>query len=137
MDEIPELVTELPENGVIKTEKSQLPLCSFFPDTNSIGQKIPITIVTGYLGSGKSTLLQNIGKTANKRLAIILNEFGDSSVIEKSVTIQDQDDSVQEWLDIGNGCLCCTVKDNGVTAIENLIENSKDKIDYILLRPQV
>ena len=85
------------------------------------------------MGSGKSTLLQNIGKTANKRLAIILNEFGDSSVIEKSVTIQDQDDSVQEWLDIGNGCLCCTVKDNGVTAIENLIENSKDKIDYILL----
>ena len=36
-------------------------------------------------------------------------------------------------VDIGNGCLCCTVKDNGVTAIENLIENSKDKIDYILL----
>lgn len=134
MDEIPELVTELPENGVIKTEK--VPAAPFVPSSltpTALAKKIPITIVTGYLGSGKSTLLQNIGKTANKRLAIILNEFGDSSVIEKSVTIQDQDDSVQEWLDIGNGCLCCTVKDNGVTAIENLIENSKDKIDYILL----
>lgn len=134
MDEIPELVTELPENGVIKTE--QVPVVPFVPSSltpTAMAKKIPITIVTGYLGSGKSTLLQKIGKTANKRLAIILNEFGDSSVIEKSVTIQDQGSSVQEWLDIGNGCLCCTVKDNGVTAIENLIENSKDKIDYILL----
>ncbi|CAX40813.1 conserved hypothetical protein [Candida dubliniensis CD36] len=134
MDEIPELVTELPENGVIKTE--QVPVVPFVPSSSTptaMAKKIPITIVTGYLGSGKSTLLQKIGKTANKRLAIILNEFGDSSVIEKSVTIQDQGSSVQEWLDIGNGCLCCTVKDNGVTAIENLIENSKDKIDYILL----
>ena len=118
---------------LLKLKKSQLPLCSFFPDTNSIGQKYQLLLLLDTWVLEKSTLLQNIGKTANKRLAIILNEFGDSSVIEKSVTIQDQDDSVQEWLDIGNGCLCCTVKDNGVTAIENLIENSKDKIDYILL----
>lgn len=134
LDEIPELVVDLPENGQIKTEKvvpqEFVPL-SLTP--LEVTRKIPITIVTGYLGSGKSTLLKQIGLKTNKRLAIILNEFGDSSVIEKSVTIQDQNESVQEWLDIGNGCLCCTVKDNGVTAIENLIQNSKDKIDYILL----
>ncbi|KAK6453705.1 CobW/HypB/UreG, nucleotide-binding domain-containing protein [Scheffersomyces xylosifermentans] len=98
-------------------------------------KKIPITIITGYLGSGKSTLLEKIGKRSNKRLAIILNEFGDSSVIEKSITIKDaeKNESIQEWLDLGNGCLCCTVKDNGVAAIEQLVENSKDHIDYILL----
>lgn len=134
MDEIPELVEELPTDGNIKTEKVAVtPFVPFSLTPTALEKKIPITIITGYLGSGKSTLLTNIGKTTNKRLAIILNEFGDSSTIEKSVTIQDQNDSVQEWLDIGNGCLCCTVKDNGVTAIENLIENSKDKIDYILL----
>lgn len=96
-------------------------------------KKIPITIITGYLGSGKSTLLERIGRTSNKRLAIILNEFGDLAAIEKSVTIQDESEAVQEWLDLGNGCLCCTVKDNGVVAIENLIETSRGKIDYILL----
>lgn len=98
-------------------------------------RKIPISIITGYLGSGKSTLLERIGKTSSKKLAIILNEFGDSSVIEKSVSIKSKDESeaVQEWLDLGNGCLCCTVKDNGVIAIEQLLEKLGDKIDYILL----
>ncbi|EGW29858.1 uncharacterized protein SPAPADRAFT_63473, partial [Spathaspora passalidarum NRRL Y-27907] len=134
MEEIPELVVELPENGVIKTQSVPVaPPTAPFSSTPTPGKKIPITIITGYLGSGKSTLLDIIGKTSNKRLAIILNEFGDSSVIEKSVTIKDSDTAVQQWLDIGNGCLCCTVKDNGVLAIENLIENSRDKIDYILL----
>ncbi|KAI5959947.1 uncharacterized protein KGF55_005179 [Candida pseudojiufengensis] len=133
-DEIPELVTDLPTNGIIRTEK--ITTTSYEPVSSTptkVNKKIPITIVTGYLGSGKSTLLKQIGLKSKKRLAIILNEFGDSSVIEKSVTIQDKNDSVEEWLDIGNGCLCCTVKDNGVTAIENLVENSKEKIDYILL----
>lgn len=133
-EDIPQLVVDLPENGIIETEKvTTEPPSLINLTTVSSKRKIPISIVTGYLGSGKSTLLKKIGEKSNKRLAIILNEFGDSSVIEKSVTIQDQDESVQEWLDIGNGCLCCTVKDNGVTAIENLVEKSRDKIDYILL----
>ncbi|CAK9442385.1 uncharacterized protein LODBEIA_P61280 [Lodderomyces beijingensis] len=134
MEEIPDLVIDLPLDGEITTQKVQA--TPFVPTSSTptrLDRKIPITIVTGYLGSGKSTLLKQIGLRSKKRLAIILNEFGDSSVIEKSVTIQDQSESVEEWLDIGNGCLCCTVKDSGVNAIENLIENSKDKIDYILL----
>lgn len=136
-DDIPELVTELDENFTIKPEHSARieDTKSFEPKTSKVTSKIPISIITGYLGSGKSTLLEMIGRKSKKRLAIILNEFGDSAAIEKSVTIQDaeKNESVQEWLDLGNGCLCCTVKDNGVTAIEILIENSGDKIDYILL----
>ncbi|RLV89668.1 Uncharacterized protein JA1_005051 [Spathaspora sp. JA1] len=135
MEEIPELVETLPEDGILKTESIPvIPTTTFSSIPTPTTKKIPITIITGYLGSGKSTLLDIIGKNSNKRLAIILNEFGDSSIIEKSITIQNTDSTaVTEWLDIGNGCLCCTVKDNGVTAIENLIENSRDKIDYILL----
>lgn len=142
MDDIPDLVEELPSEldhlGV--TSKSNEPVTATsktdesekFDDSK---KKIPITIITGYLGSGKSTLLEMIGKHSKKRLAIILNEFGDSSAIEKSVTVKDssKNETVQEWLDLGNGCLCCTVKDNGVLAIEQLIENSRGKIDYILL----
>lgn len=102
-------------------------------DTNRSERKIPITIITGYLGSGKSTLLDHLSKRGDKRFAVILNEFGDSSEIEKSLTVKDGENSYEEWLDLGNGCLCCTVKDNGVQAIEDLIERSGDKIDYILL----
>ncbi|ODV70305.1 cobW-domain-containing protein [Hyphopichia burtonii NRRL Y-1933] len=138
MDDIPDLVTDLTEVSPVLSKsnnKESQTQPEIKKESQVIDKKIPITIITGYLGSGKSTLLEYIGKKSHKRLAIILNEFGDSSAIEKSVTIQDEDnkESVQEWLDIGNGCLCCTVKDNGVLAIENLIENSRGKIDYILL----
>lgn len=137
MSDIPDLVEELPpDTSQLKAENIDLTATSNGPSTSvSNDRKVPITIITGYLGSGKSTLLQRIGQVSDKKLAIILNEFGDSASIEKSVTIQDtnKNEAVQEWLDLGNGCLCCTVKDNGVVAIEQLIESSKDKIDYILL----
>lgn len=135
MDDIPDLVEELPPDFTTKPlYLATVEDVSAFAPKEEKTDKIPITIITGYLGSGKSTLLEAIGRTSNKKLAIILNEFGDTAAIEKSVTIRDADNgSVQEWLDLGNGCLCCTVKDNGVLAIENLIQNSKDKIDYILL----
>lgn len=82
-------------------------------------QRIPVTIITGYLGAGKSTLLEQIAlKGSNKRLAVILNEFGDSSEIEKSITIKNKGEVYEEWLDLGNGCLCCSLKDVGVKAIE-------------------
>lgn len=138
MDDIPQLVEELPADAsMIQSNNIDLNATEATASSvpTKVDKKVPITIITGYLGSGKSTLLKQIGKTSNKRLAIILNEFGDSSAIEKSVTIEDSknNEAVEEWLDLGNGCLCCTVKDNGVVAIEQLIEKSKDRIDYILL----
>lgn len=135
MDDIPDLVEDLPSDFSLKPlYLATVNDSSEYNERPKPQRKIPITIVTGYLGSGKSTLLEMIGKTSKKRLAIILNEFGDTAAIEKSVTIQDSDSrAVEEWLDLGNGCLCCTVKDNGVVAIENLLEKSKDRIDYILL----
>lgn len=135
MDDIPDLVVDLPPDFTFKSlYLATVEDTSKFNEPPRKNEKIPITIITGYLGAGKSTLLEMIGRTSNKRLAIILNEFGDTAAIEKSVTIQDSgNEAVQEWLDLGNGCLCCTVKDNGVLAIENLLEKSKDRIDYILL----
>merc|ERR1712093_538226 len=83
--------------------------------------KVPITIVTGYLGAGKTTLMN-----------YILNEFGDSIDIEKSLTVNKGGEKVEEWLEVGNGCICCSVKDSGVNAIESLMEK-KGAFDYILL----
>lgn len=95
--------------------------------------KVPITIVTGYLGAGKTTLLNYILTAQHgKKVAVIMNEFGDSLDIEKSLTVNKDGESVEEWLEVGNGCICCSVKDTGVNAIESLMEK-KGKFDYILL----
>ncbi|KAH6685670.1 COBW domain-containing protein [Plectosphaerella plurivora] len=97
------------------------------------GVKVPITIVTGYLGSGKTTLLNYILTAQHgKKIAVIMNEFGDSVDIEKSLTVNQGEERVEEWLEVGNGCLCCSVKDTGVNAIETLMEK-KGAFDYILL----
>uniref|UniRef100_A0AAY4AAK5 CobW C-terminal domain-containing protein n=1 Tax=Denticeps clupeoides TaxID=299321 RepID=A0AAY4AAK5_9TELE len=95
--------------------------------------QIPVTIITGYLGSGKTTLLNYIlTEQHNKRIAVILNEFGEGSALEKSLAVSQAGELYEEWLELRNGCLCCSVKDNGLKAIENLMEK-KGKFDYILL----
>lgn len=97
-----------------------------------LGQ-IPVTIITGYLGAGKTTLLNYIlTEQHNKRIAVILNEFGEGSALEKSLAVSQAGELYEEWLELRNGCLCCSVKDNGLKAIENLMEK-KGKFDYILL----
>ncbi|XP_004459450.1 zinc-regulated GTPase metalloprotein activator 1B [Dasypus novemcinctus] len=97
------------------------------------GAKIPVTIITGYLGAGKTTLLNYIlTEQHSKRIAVILNEFGEGSAVEKSLAISQDGELYEEWLELGNGCLCCSVKDDGLRAIENLMQK-KGKFDYILL----
>jgi G3E family GTPase len=98
--------------------------------------KVPITIITGYLGAGKTTLLNYIlTEQHGKKIAVILNEFGDTIDIEKQLTISDTNSTEAKGVDfvpLANGCICCSVKDVGVAAIENLME-SQNGFDYILL----
>lgn len=67
-----------------------------------------------------------------KKIAVILNEFGNTSDIERSLTVSQNNTSSTEWLDLANGCICCSVKDSGVNAIESLMER-RGYFDYILL----
>lgn len=95
--------------------------------------KVPVTVITGYLGSGKTTLLNYVlTEEHNKKIAVILNEFGEGAIEEKSLAVGNEGQLYEEWLELRNGCLCCSVKDNGVKAIETLMEK-KGKFDYILL----
>ncbi|KAG7691431.1 hypothetical protein KL930_005269 [Ogataea haglerorum] len=136
IDLIPELVVK--ENEPVRYSKDSSRRTTGYRGHSALTEideitKIPITIITGYLGSGKSTLLEEIAKKGDRRIAVILNEFGDSAGIEKSLTIKEgNSQEYEEWLDLGNGCLCCSVKDNGVAAIERLIAKRKS-FDYILL----
>ncbi|EXJ80638.1 hypothetical protein A1O3_06922 [Capronia epimyces CBS 606.96] len=104
------------------------------PSDSTPLRKVPITIVTGYLGAGKTTLLNHI-LTANhgKKIAVILNaEFGNTADIEKALTVSQNNQSSTEWIPLANGCICCSVKDSGVAALESLVERQRD-FDYILL----
>lgn len=74
-------------------------------------KKIPITIITGFLGSGKSTLLDYIlTEKHDFKVAVILNEFGDTGGIDQAMNVGMGGEVVEEWLELKNGCLCCTVK---------------------------
>ncbi|KAG6040983.1 hypothetical protein E4U41_006373 [Claviceps citrina] len=74
---------------------------------SQVTAKVPITIVTGYLGAGKTTLLNYILTAQHgKKIAVIMNALD----IEKSLTVNQGDERVEEWLDVGNGCICCSVK---------------------------
>jgi cobalamin biosynthesis protein CobW len=89
--------------------------------------KTPCTIVTGFLGAGKTTLVRNLIETANgRRLAIIVNEFGDVGIdgeILKSCGVADcPEDRIVE---LSNGCLCCTVADDFVPALKSLLDQNE------------
>ncbi|XP_078656335.1 zinc-regulated GTPase metalloprotein activator 1-like isoform X4 [Branchiostoma floridae x Branchiostoma belcheri] len=128
-EECPDLVPSLC-NDVTEEPVTDLPT---LPQAPTVTTKIPVTIITGYLGAGKTTLLNYIlTEQHGKRIAVIMNEFGAGGEIEKPISLGESGEVFEEWLELRNGCLCCSVKDNGVKAIENLMLK-KGRFDYILL----
>lgn len=95
---------------------------------------VGITVITGYLGSGKSTLVNYVLNAKHgKKIAVILNEFGEEIGVERAMINEgDGGALIEEWVELANGCVCCTVKHSLVQALEQLIER-KDRLDHILL----
>lgn len=85
--------------------------------------KVPCTIVTGFLGAGKTTLVRHVLENADRRLAVIVNEFGDVGIdgeILKGCGVEScPEDAIVE---LANGCLCCTVADDFVPALKGLLD---------------
>ncbi|GAB5439533.1 cobalamin biosynthesis protein CobW [Falsiruegeria mediterranea] len=86
-------------------------------------EKLPVTVITGFLGSGKTTLVSHLMQNPQgKRLAVIVNEFGDVGVdgeILKSCAIPDC--PAENIMELANGCICCTVADDFIPTIEALM----------------
>jgi cobalamin biosynthesis protein CobW len=96
--------------------------------------KIPVTVVTGFLGSGKTTLIQHLIRNANgKKLAVLVNEFGSEGVdgdILKSCA--DANCPAENIVELANGCICCTVADDFIPAMEQLLAR-RVRPDHIVI----
>lgn len=90
-------------------------------------RKVPVTILTGFLGAGKSTLLGRIlTEQHGSKIAVIMNELGPTASVDKA-TLWNRTQSVgEEWLEVENGCLCCTAKNETFLAIESLLTRRRD-----------
>lgn len=86
--------------------------------------KIPATVVTGFLGAGKTTLIQNLLRNANgRRLALIINEFGEMGVdgeLVKGCKIEGCPE--ENIVELANGCICCTVADDFLPTMQALLD---------------
>ena len=96
--------------------------------------KIPATVVTGFLGAGKTTLIRHMLQNANgKRIALIINEFGDLGVdgdILRGCGVESCRD--EDIMELSNGCICCTVAEDFIPTLEKLLER-EDKPDHIVI----
>lgn len=96
--------------------------------------KLPVTVITGFLGSGKTTLVRHLMQNpGGKRLAVVVNEFGDVGVdgeILKSCAIPDC--PAENIMELANGCICCTVADDFIPTIEALMA-LEPRPDHILI----
>ncbi len=123
---------------------------------------VPVTIITGFLGSGKTTLLNYILKEKHgKRIAVIENEFGEdigmycfraclffgNKIFSESLVAKNgvDGDFFDEFFELSNGCICCSVRGDLINTLERLLERRsvidfrlilrflRDKFDYILV----
>jgi G3E family GTPase len=101
------------------------------PDTKSDASqidKVPVTVLTGYLGAGKTTLLNRIlSEPHGKKYAVIVNEFGEIGIDNDIVVGADE-----EVFEMNNGCICCTVRGDLVRILDGLMRR-KGKFDAIIV----
>jgi len=97
-------------------------------------QRVPCTVITGFLGAGKTTLIRNVLEQAGgRRIAVLVNEFGDVGIdgeILRNCGIEGcTDDNV---LELANGCICCTVADDFAPALDRILA-LEPRVDHILI----
>ena len=100
-----------------------------------MSRRLPVTVITGFLGAGKTTVLRHLLTRSGQRLAVMVNEFGsvglDGDLI-RSCGFCPDDELDGRLVELNNGCLCCTVQDDFLPTMEQLLERA-DQLDGIVV----
>lgn len=100
--------------------------------------KIPVTVITGFLGSGKTTLIRHLlQNNQGRKIAVLVNEFGELGIDGELLRScgycpEDEADSVSNIVELTNGCLCCTVQEEFLPTMLELLKR-RDSLDCILI----
>ncbi|WP_287388236.1 CobW family GTP-binding protein [Lachnospira sp.] len=83
-------------------------------------KRIPVVLITGYLGSGKTTFLNNLLAFENRKIALVVNDMGKVNIDAKLIKNETMKKMDTKMIELSNGCICCTLRDEFMVEIENL-----------------
>ena len=100
---------------------------------NTISNRLPVTVLSGFLGAGKTTVLSHIlNNRQNKKVAVIVNDMSeiniDASLVKNEVSLNRSEEKLVE---MSNGCICCTLREDLLIEINKLAKDSK--FDYLVI----